>query len=308
MVRATPDARVIFPALWIVLGAMSGCEPPDRPPVLTDGLPPAAVRYLQPDRISSFQLEEGVVYRSVRSRAFPWSVHLLDIDATRCELGFQVVRPDEGEGRKTVSELSRRLGRTALAAVNGDFFTPEDLPVGVEVTAGEVRGRATRPVFAWRPGFLPWVGPSRLEGDSLHLGELALSLSDPDGNTEAVAGFPALLSESAWVGDLQMGDRPAFAAQRHPRTAVGWNPGDGRLWIVVTDGRREGISEGMTLPELAGFLLALGATEAVNLDGGGSSVMVIRGQSVSRPSDMAGERPVANGLAVLWDPAFCPAE
>jgi exopolysaccharide biosynthesis protein len=64
----------------------------------------------------------------------------------------------------------------------------------------------------------------------------------------------------------------------------------------------------MSLPDLVGLMEALGATEALNLDGGGSSVMVIRGQVVSRPSDMEGERPVANALAVRKDPAFCASK
>ena len=61
----------------------------------------------------------------------------------------------------------------------------------------------------------------------------------------------------------------------------------------------------MTLPELTTLLEALGATEALNLDGGGSSVMVVRGQAASRPSDQAGERPVVNALALARDFSAC---
>ncbi len=284
----------------------SGCEPPDRPPALPGDLPAPAVRYLQPDRITTFPLEEGVTYRSVRSRTQPWVVHLLKIETDRCEVAFRVMRPVEGEGRIPVTQLARRLEIPVLAAVNGDFFTPEDAPVGVEVVRGEVRGRASRPVFAWRPEGLPWMGQARWGGDTLYLGEWGIfPENSPDGVTEAVAGFPALLEGGAWVGDLEQGERPAFAAQRHPRTALGWNPVSRVLWVVVVEGRREGVSEGMTLPELTELIRALGATQALNLDGGGSSVMVVRGEMVSRPSDLAGERPVVNGLALLWDPEGC---
>ncbi len=55
----------------------------------------------------------------------------------------------------------------------------------------------------------------------------------------------------------------------------------------------------MSLPELAGLMEALGVEEALNLDGGGSSAMVVRGWLVNRPSDEAGERPVGNSLWVL---------
>ncbi len=120
-----------------------------------------------------------------------------------------------------------------------------------------------------------------------------------------VAGFPSLLERGILVGDLQQGDRPAFAAERHPRTAVGFDSRRGRLWMVVVEGRREGVSEGMTLPELAGLFQSLGAVNAINLDGGGSSVMVVRGEAVSRPSDPAGQRPVVNGLILRRDEGYC---
>ena len=108
--RGAPPASVrpLVPLLLGLLLLPAGCEPPDLPPALVGSLPPSAVAYLEPDRISTFQLEEGVVYRSVRSRKEPWSVHLLEVDVSRCELGFRVARAEEGEGRAPVSELARR--------------------------------------------------------------------------------------------------------------------------------------------------------------------------------------------------------
>ena len=67
-------------------------------------------------------------------------------------------------------------------------------------------------------------------------------------------------------------------------------------------------SVGMTLREMAALMRSLGATEAINLDGGGSTALVVRDSSGSfrpanRPSDPTGERPVANALAVVRDSA-----
>jgi exopolysaccharide biosynthesis protein len=62
---------------------------------------------------------------------------------------------------------------------------------------------------------------------------------------------------------------------------------------------------GMSLPELAGLLETLGTEHAINLDGGGSSVMVVGGRPVSNPSDADGERPVVNALAVRRDSTLC---
>ncbi len=83
---------------------------------------------------------------------------------------------------------------------------------------------------------------------------------------------------------------------------------EGLSWVVVVDGRQPDYSVGMTLPELAALFEALGVEEAINLDGGGSSVMVVDGAKVSRPSDAAGERPVVNALGVRRDSAFCRSE
>ncbi len=298
--------RFLTLALALLL-AFAACEPPDQPPALVGGLPTTAAAYLDPDRVSAFQLEEGVVYRSVRSGTKPWRVHLLEVDVGRCEVGFRVVRAAEEEGRIPVSEMARRSEPGVIAAVNGDFFTPEDLPLGVEVSEGVLRGRTSRPVFAWRPGYVPWVGPIEWDGDSIHLGTWATSQSRPAPDLQVVAGFPSLLTDGRTVGDLQQGERPEFAGERHPRTAIGFDPVRSRIWIAVVDGRREGVSEGMSLPELAGLFRALGVRNAINLDGGGSSVMVIRSEPVSRPSDPAGQRPVVNALVVRHDPTYCGA-
>jgi Phosphodiester glycosidase len=89
-----------------------------------------------------------------------------------------------------------------------------------------------------------------------------------------------------------------FVAGRNPRTLAGVRP-DGTLLLVTVDGRRPGWSAGMTLYEAARLMLSLGARDALNLDGGGSSTMTIRGEAVNRPSDRVGERPVSNGLFVM---------
>jgi exopolysaccharide biosynthesis protein len=90
----------------------------------------------------------------------------------------------------------------------------------------------------------------------------------------------------------------SFVAGRQPRTLAGVRP-DGRLLLVTVDGRRPGWSAGMTLYEAARLMISLGARDAINLDGGGSSAMTVGGELVSRPSDRAGERRVSDGLVVL---------
>lgn len=122
----------------------------------------------------------------------------------------------------------------------------------------------------------------------------------------AVGGFPVLVHDGAEVPRLDSAGGARFGPVRHPRTAVGIGEGGQRILLVVVDGRQTPYSAGMTLRELARLMLALGAEDAINLDGGGSTAMAVvegrgRGAQVSvvnRPSDETGERAVGNALVV----------
>ena len=134
--------------------------------------------------------------------------------------------------------------------------------------------------------------------------------------TESVGGTPILVHEGRrWVAD----DGSSFVAGRHPRTIEGWN--ETEILLVTVDGRQPGYSVGLSLPDAADLLRALGATEALNLDGGGSTTLAVGATVVNRPSDRmvkrggaqvivhelrpgdvlvgAVERPVASGLAIV---------
>ncbi|WP_448316111.1 phosphodiester glycosidase family protein [Streptomyces sp. CO7] len=92
---------------------------------------------------------------------------------------------------------------------------------------------------------------------------------------------------------------------REPRTLAGVTS-DGSLLLVVVDGRRPGASVGVRLDEAARILVSLGASDAMNLDGGGSSTMVVAGRLRNHPAEVPGrtgeERKVATALAVLARP------
>ncbi len=84
--------------------------------------------------------------------------------------------------------------------------------------------------------------------------------------------------------------------ERHPRTAFGWN--DQSIFLVQVDGRQKDLSLGMTLDELSAYLVKLGCTDAINLDGGGSSSLWFAGKVRNNPCD-GYERSIANSLIVL---------
>ena len=111
---------------------------------------------------------------------------------------------------------------------------------------------------------------------------------------DAIGGAPRLVRQGASVAPRC---RSAFCL-RHPRTGVGVTA-EGTVLLVVVDGRSRR-SVGMTLRRFGRTMRELGAVEAMNLDGGGSSAMWIRGRGiVNRPSDASGERPVVNAMLVL---------
>lgn len=98
-----------------------------------------------------------------------------------------------------------------------------------------------------------------------------------------------------WSDEGLRGDD--FTHSRHPRTLVGRDR-SGTIWLAAVDGRQPDYSIGMTFDDLQRLGDRLGLTDALNLDGGGSTTMVVRGQVVNRPSDPTGARPVADAIIV----------
>ena len=285
------------------------CTPPDHPTRLPEPLPDELLSYLGADSIRARFLHDGLSYHFVWSEKGPWAVHVLRLELDRCDLGLRVlpagVAGRFGAGLSTVTELVGGAGSGVLAAVNGDFFTPEGRPLGSEVAAGKILWARERPALEWAPGRAPWIGTTVREAGGLSAG-IHLSGNLP-GRTQVIGGFPQLLDSGALVGGDDTDVDQGFASLRHPRTAVAYDPAGRQLWMLVVDGRQGSYSSGMTLAEVTDALSATGASEALNLDGGGSSVMVAQGRMMSRPSDEDGERAVRNALAVVSDPAFCRA-
>jgi hypothetical protein len=122
--------------------------------------------------------------------------------------------------------------------------------------------------------------------------EALLRLEVTPGAQESVGGSPILVRDGKrWFAEEQ---RDLFRL-RAPRTLAGWTP-EGTLLLVTVDGRQGGYSVGMNMDEAADLMIGLGAVEAINLDGGGSTAFVVGGAVVNRPSDRAVSR---NGKTVV---------
>lgn len=118
---------------------------------------------------------------------------------------------------------------------------------------------------------------------------------------QAVGGGPWLVRNGEIAIDWESEglDKTTFVNRRHPRTAIGVTADD-KLLLVTVDGR-SALSVGATLEEMAAIMKRLGAVNALNCDGGGSTTMVVGNGVVNAPSD-GRERPIADSLLVYADP------
>nr|MBA2671445.1 phosphodiester glycosidase family protein [Gemmatimonadota bacterium] len=193
-------------------------------------------------------------------------------------------------GDHPVAGVTVRMVATATAA--------GDVERGVVIARHDRVGGLTVPeddrILAGRGAAAEWIG-ALAPGDTVRW-HLAFA-GAPGAVRELVGGFPLLLLDGESVLHRVPRIWPPFATGRHPRTAVGIRA-DGTIVLVVVDGRREGYSVGMTLEETAELMRELGAMDALNLDGGGSTTLVTAAGIINRPSD-AEERPVANALLVM---------
>lgn len=126
----------------------------------------------------------------------------------------------------------------------------------------------------------------------------------PQPTMDAVSGVPQLNKNSkidiTWEQEKAS---KSFVETRHPRTAVA-KLKDGKFLMLTADGRSDE-SAGLDLYDLAAYLSELGATDAMNLDGGGSTTMFLDGKVVNKPSDKEGERKVGDAILVtLRKPAL----
>jgi exopolysaccharide biosynthesis protein len=248
----------------------------------------------------------GFLYRELIKSNPDQRVYIMRVALNHPEIHIRVVPagPDpDGDGKwqttlQTVSSVARR--ENFAVAVNGDFFAAKNT-VDIEgihsgFTPGKwatVRGPAVTDGRIWAthkgPRAALWVDAE----NKVHIGELS---EVPPGTKQAIGGSCLILKNG--MIPPENGDDPLV----HPRTVIGLRDNGKILVIVVVDGRHPGRT-GMRLTEIATQMWQLKCTDAINLDGGGSSEMVCRNpqsgeyQIVNWPSDDR-ERGVANVLGV----------
>ena len=225
----------------------------------------------------------------------PVRVYVLTV-APGCGI-FYTGTPEDGEvllnkGGTVLEEMkaAAQNGKKVIAGVNADFFniSGDYLPRGLCIKEGKLlHGTGSRPWFGVTHDGTPVIGGAA-DYDKY-----------ADNLVTAVGGSNILLSGGG-VSDVDLG--ASFGSTRHPRTAVGYRP-DGTVVIIVVDGRQPSISNGASLADLASIFWELGCSDAVNLDGGGSSTFILAGGQggyTVRNSPSDGRlRKIQNSLLVL---------
>jgi len=266
-------------------------------------LPGLVIRSLRPPRTDrEVELFQSILYvRRARSTPRPLMIHVVEIDLEAHGGGFLVTPGDSTKGLEAAARTTSAFLEEfdVQIAINGGFSRPF---------------RAGR--FLW--DYYPHSGdPVDVTGLAISNGEtysddhgdwpvICIAAGDveirpagcPKGTTQALAGNHLLVQDGKRVVQNS-------TDALHPRTAVAVDAEGETLWLIVVDGRQRNYSEGVTLEELADMAVELGADRALNLDGGGSSTLVVaRGDGakvLNAPIHTRvpmRERPVATHLGV----------
>lgn len=280
----------------------------------------------QPVDSLNARLPDGLaVYEGVDA-SWPLKAWYIHAQISKSQIEAQVLISDDAQDlRETVSSFARDEG--ACAAVNAGYFVMNRTPsrhVGLLYIDGNLHEPATpsvvrdslrypiaraaigftedgAPDIAWastRDGLLyAWSEPVANQPGS-PVDSLNYATAEVWPMRDAVAAGPALVMDGrVHVTTYEEVFFGTSIPQTHPRSAAGITR-KGDLILMVVDGRQPA-SRGVTLKELAELMRERGAVEALNLDGGGSSTLVVNNVLMNRPTGSEFEREVMSALAIF---------
>ncbi len=258
-----------------------------------------------PDPIVQQQLFEGVMYsREIFMSPRPNVVHIVMIDVTTPGIRFLVTPSTLTEGKlpaKTTSQFLQESG--VQVAINGSFFSPfrdtffqyyphagDPVSVyGLTISQGQ---QYSRPESGYHPLLISQTNQLAIASPLEHV-------------YNALSGYDIFVKE----GKVQeIVDQRYHPNEPSPRTAIAIDQSGQRMILLIVDGRQPNYSEGMTLAELGEIAIDYGAYTALNLDGGGSSTLVVEGapgkalvlnSPIHRRIPPGRQRPVANHLGIF---------
>lgn len=236
-------------------------------------------------------VSEGIILKSALTNLFSsaQAIYIADIDTATADFEFGVAVPDSLMATSAIAESER-----SMAAINGTFFNmKEGYNVHYVRVDDSVLAVTDEKEFGIRA-----TGVFTADGETTDIASWGPEREDAEGTDaeDAIVSGPLLTDEDA---DIAL-PANSFNMTRHPRSLVGATH-DGHILFIVVDGRQPGYADGMSLFELRALARSLGCTDALNLDGGGSSTLYIKGQGdngvVNRPSGKT-QRPVPSILFV----------
>lgn len=265
----------------------------------------AAQSFKRPPRTdTAFEIARGISYqRIVRAKPRSLVIHIVSVDLTEPGIRFVVTPGDSSSGREVKARTTSAFLEEfdVQVAINASYFSPfhSDGPLDYFPRAGD-------PVHVTG---LAVADGNQYSADEPERGVLCLCGQQarikqqdcPSGTTHAVAGAHLLVKDGEVVFRRSRD-------KKSPRTAIALDESRETMWLVVVDGRQDDYSEGVTRRELAHMLLGLGADIALNMDGGGSSTLVMSSESRAKVLNAPfhtrvrmRERPVANHLGIAVD-------
>ena len=305
----------------LAIALLTGCNTSGNSSVEYPGL---GLEWTAIDSINK-SLPEGItVFQSIHVGANLRAWYVL-IKEPLPKIESRVVVSADADRRETVSDFAQRLDVPVM--INGGYFRMDLNPakhVGLLKVDDEMIHAATSSVLRGEERFylhrsaigfdenngidINWVSSS---GDSVYSWEQGIAnLPDQPGlqkdtthrklwdYRDILGAGPMLLRDGKVF--IPIDEEVFFGTsipEVHPRTAAGVTP-EGDLILLLVDGRQL-ISRGVDLPELATIMLELGCKDAINLDGGGSSALVVNGSLLNRPAGKTVEREVMSAIAVF---------
>ncbi len=270
------------------------------------------------------ELPTGIIILSGRNDELPLNAWAAIIGPANPDVDLDVIVSEDLDRRETLTQFSKN--KKARVVVNGGYFLMDKNPtehVGLLYVNNRTVAPATRSILRNNKryyttrgalGFLDdggidiaWVTsrndslfnfPEPLENrPEKPVGSFDFSIAKTWEVDDALHAGPVLMHE----GKIRVtSDEEVFFGSTipniHPRTAAGYR-NSGELVLLVVDGRQID-SRGVDLQELAILMRDLGCVEAINLDGGGSSAMVVDGKLLNRPAGTTSQREVMSAIAV----------
>ena len=250
------------------------------------------------ESVETIEVAAGVIYEEhlyYDANGKPVRAYIITVEKGSATIATSMPGDEATTGKvSTVLEqvtAAAAEGKNVVAGINADFFDMggSNMMEGLCVKDGVVlHGPSGRPWFGITQDGTPVVGANDFEY-SRYEGQFVTAVGGS--NVVLQDGFASHISVGTEWGDT-----------RHPRSAVGYKP-DGSIVLMMVDGRQPEISNGASLADLAYIMASIGCTNALNLDGGGSSTFVLKDADgkfnvENSPSD-GGLRKVADGLMVI---------